>query len=173
MARFYAFVFNLSRLAAVFSAAAVVFMVGIIALEIILRAFFSTSTFMTAEFVGYAMSLCVLWSLGYVLECNQLIRVNLLLANISPRAQELLTAVSAFVVGLGTVGLSIVFWARVTRSYQRGTVSSSVAAVPTWIPESILLIGLALFSLQLFTYALRHLTGHPSPAKLEPKAITE
>ena len=164
MARFYAFVFGVSRLAAVFAAASMVFMVGIIALEIVLRAVFSTSTFVTSEFVGYAMMLCVIWSLGYVLECGQLIRVHLLLAQLPPRARDLLTAAAAFGVGLGTLGLALVFWTRAARAYQRGTVSSSVAAVPTWIPETVMLIGLLVFALQLFAHGLRHVTGHPSPA---------
>ena len=164
MARFYAFAFGVSRLAAVAAAGAMVFMVGIIALEIILRALFSTSTFVTAEFVGYAMMLCVVWSLGYVLESGQLIRVQLLLTHLPPRARNLLTAGAAFAVGLGTVGLALVFWTRAARAYQRGTVSSSIAAVPTWIPETIMLIGLLVFAIQLFALGLRHVTGHPSPA---------
>jgi len=56
------------------------------------------------------------------------------------------------------------YWTRAARAWQRGTVSSSIAAVPTWIPEAIMLTGLAIFTLQLFAYALRHLTGHASPA---------
>lgn len=104
MARFYASVFGVSQLAAIVAAAAMVFMVGIIALEIILRALFSTSTFVAPEFVGYAMMLCVIWSLGYVLESGQLIRVQLLLVHLPPRARDLLTAAAAFVVGCGTLG---------------------------------------------------------------------
>ncbi len=164
MARFYAFVFGVSRIAAVAAAASMVFMVGIIALEIVLRAVFSTSTFVTSEFVGYAMMLCVLWSLGYVLESGQLIRVQLVLAHVSPRMRDLLTAAAAFAVCCGTLGLALVFWTRAARAYQRGTVSSSIAAVPTWIPETVMLIGLLVFALQLFAHGLRHVTGHPSPA---------
>lgn len=163
MARFYASVFGVSQLAAIVAAAAMVFMVGIIALEIILRALFSTSTFVAPEFVGYAMMLCVIWSLGYVLESGQLIRVQLLLVHLPPRARDLLTA-AAFLVGCGTLGLALVFWTRAARAYQRGTVSSSVAAVPTWMLETIMLVGLLIFALQLFAHGLRHVTGHPSPA---------
>jgi len=58
MTRFYRLIFALSRLAAFMAAVAMVCMVGIIALEIILRGLFSTSTFVTAEFVGYGIRLC-------------------------------------------------------------------------------------------------------------------
>lgn len=167
MSQFYSFAYAISRAGAVVAAAALIFMVLIIALEIILRGVFSTSTFVMDEFVGYAVSVCVIWSLGYVLENSRLIRVNLLLPHLAPRARDLLTAVSAFVAGAATIALITVFWTRATRAYNRGTVSSSLAEVPTWIPETLMLIGLSIFTLQLFAYGLRNLTGHPSPAPEE------
>lgn len=167
MPQFYSFSYAISRMGAVVAAAALIFMVLIIALEITLRGVFSTSTFVMDEFVGYGVSVCVIWSLGYVLENSRLIRVNLLLPHLKPKAQDLLTAVSAFVTSAATIALITVFWARATRAYSRGTVSSSLAEVPTWIPETLMLIGLSIFALQLFAYGLRHLTGHPSPAPEE------
>ncbi len=173
MPQFYALVFGLSRLAAVVAAAALIFMVGIIALEIVLRTIFSTSTFVTSEFVGYAMMICVIWSLGYVLEHGQLIRVNVLLQHLSPRTQNLLTAIAALVVCAGVSGLAWLYWVRTERAFERGTVSSSIAAVPTWIPEGIMMAGMAIFAVQLLAHALRQLTGHSSPAPHDPDALTE
>lgn len=173
MAKFYSSIYGISCAAAVMSAASVVFMVGIIALEIVLRAVFSTSTFVTGEFVGYAMMICVLWSLGYALESGHLIRVHLLLSHVSVGISNLMTSLASFAVGAGSVWLAIIFWTRAARAWQRGTVSSSVAAVPTWIPEAILTVGLGLFALQAFAYCLRHLTGHPSPSTPDPEDITE
>lgn len=173
MPQFYALIFGLSRMAAVLAAAALLFMVGIIALEIVLRTIFSTSTFVTSEFVGYAMMICVIWSLGYVLEHSQLIRVNVIMQHLSPRAQDLLTAIAAFVVCAGVSGLAWLYWVRTERAFQRGTVSSSIAAVPTWIPEGIMMVGMVLFAIQLLAHGLRHLTGHPSPAHHDPNALTE
>lgn len=173
MSRFFAFVYGLSRGAAALAALALVAMVVLIAVEIALRALFSTSTFVVEEFVGYGLTICVIWSLGYVLEHDQLIRVNLLLGRLSPRMQDRLTALAAFVVGIAVAGLAWVFWLRMLRAWSRGTVSSSIAAVPGWIPEVALLLGLALFALQLFAHGLRHLLGQPSPAPHEDDAFTE
>jgi len=173
MERFYRLMFGVSRAAAITAAVAMVFMVAIIAWEIVLRWFFSTSTFVTAEFVGYAMMLCIIWSLAYALECGQLIRVQLLLTHLPKRAGDWLTAISALVVACAVLGLMFVYWTRATRAYQRGTVSSSVAAMPLWVVESIMLIGLAVFVAQLFAYALRHITGHPSPAHQLEQSVQE
>jgi len=173
MACLYRFVFGMSRCAAVMAAAAMVLMVCIIAWEIMLRWFFSTSTFVTAEFVGYAMMLCITWSLGYALESGQLIRVQILLAHLPKRACDWLAAMAALVVACATLGLTLIYWTRATRAYQRGTVSSSIAAVPVWMIETIMLMGLVIFSIQLFAYALRHMTGHPSPAGVTINSLQE
>ncbi|SEK39865.1 TRAP transporter small permease subunit [Pacificibacter marinus] len=170
MARFYSNVFALSRLAAVIAACALVYMVSHIAYEIILRSFFATSTFVLDEFVGYAIGICIIWSLGYVLEHGDLIRVGLVLDRLPERAQQLLTAVSALVACALSVGLAWMFWIRVARAWSRGTVSSSVAAVPTWIPEGAIMVGLGVFALAAFAHGLRHITGHPSPAPHTPLA---
>ncbi|MCA0941704.1 TRAP transporter small permease [Yangia mangrovi] len=170
MTRFYSGVFALSRLAAVIAACALVYMVGHIAYEIILRSFFATSTFVLDEFVGYAISICVIWSLGYVLEHGDLIRVGLVLDRLPPRAQQLMTAGAALVACALSAGLAWMFWIRVARAWSRGTVSSSVAAVPTWIPEGALMLGLGLFALAALSHGLRHITGHPSPAPSTPLA---
>ncbi|MCB1470172.1 MAG: TRAP transporter small permease [Rhizobiaceae bacterium] len=164
MSRFYSATYVISCFGAAVAAAALVFMVSLITLEITLRAVFSTSTFVMDEFVGYALSISIVWSLGYVLENNKLIRVNLLLPHLNSRMAELLTALSALLTCAATIALVTVFWTRAIRAYTRGTVSSSIAQVPTWIPETMMLVGLLLFSLQLAAYGLRHLTGHPSQA---------
>lgn len=163
MQRIYKFVFCISQFAAIVAAAALIYMVGHIAVEIIMRGVFASSTFVTYEFVGYAISICIIWSLGYALEHEQLIRVGIVLNRLPERAQEIMTAAAAFVVCAATIGLVTVFWMRASRAYNRGTVSSSIAAIPTWIPEALMLIGLSLFALQLAAYGLRHLTQHPSP----------
>lgn len=173
MSHFYAIVFGVSRLAAIFAAAALIFMVGFIALEIVLRTIFSTSTFVTGEFIGYAMMICVVWSLGYVLEYGQLIRVNMIIVNLTRRTQDLLTAFAAFFVCLCALGLAWVFWTRTIRAFDRGSVSSSIAAVPTWIPEAIMLVGITIFAIQLFAHGLRHLFDHPPVIRLYPNALTE
>lgn len=170
MTRFYAGVFALSRLSATIAACALVYMVGHIAYEIILRSFFATSTFVLDEFVGYSISICVIWSLGYVLEHGDLIRVGLVLDRLPERAGELLTAASAFVAAAMSAGLAWMFWVRVARAWTRGTVSSSVAAVPTWIPEGAVMLGFCLFALAALAHGLRHITRHPSPAPATPLA---
>ncbi|MCR4265566.1 TRAP transporter small permease subunit [Nitratireductor sp. ZSWI3] len=173
MQRFYRVAYFLSVCAATVAAAALVLMVAMIIYEIALRYFFSTSTFVLGEFVGYGVSICVLWSLGYTLEHNGLIRVNLLMQSLRPGWQRGLEVCAALATAAMTFGLALEFLKRAMRAWSRGTVSASLAEVPIWIPEGVVLVGLSLFTLQLVAHALRVAAGHPSPARIDPHVLTE
>lgn len=152
---------------AVVAALVLVCMVGFITFEILLRHFFSTSTFVQDEFLGYGLSICIVWSLGYTLESGKMIRINLLTTRLSARAERALMTFAAFSTALLILGLAWMFWLRVTRAWTRGTVSASSAEVPIWIPESIIMIGLILFFFQLVAHGLQSATNHPSFAKID------
>lgn len=156
-------IYSISRLAAGLAAAILVGIVGLILYEIVLRYFFSTSTFVLQEFVGYGVATCTFLSLGYALEHGSLIRVNMLLSRVSDGWQRVLEGLAA-VLTMSIVAMVMwFFWLRVLRHWNRGSVSNSIAEVPLWIPEGALLVGLGIFWLQLFAYGLRQLTGHPPP----------
>jgi TRAP-type C4-dicarboxylate transport system permease small subunit len=156
-------VFAISRVAAGVACALLVGIVGLILYEIILRFFFATSTYVLQEFVGYGVATCTFLSLGYALEHNSLIRVNVLLNRVGPAWLRVLEALSALMT-MVIVGVLIwFFWLRVLRHWNRGTVSNSIAEVPMWIPEGALLLGLGILWLQLMAYGLRQVTGHPPP----------
>lgn len=156
-------VFAISRFAAAIACALLVGIVALILYEIALRYFFSTSTFVLQEFVGYGVATCTFLSLGYALEHNSLIRVNVLLTRVGPGWLRFLEGLSA-VLTMGIVAMLMwFFWLRVLRHWNRGSVSNSIAEIPLWMPEGALLLGLAIFWLQLLAYGLRQITGHAPP----------
>jgi TRAP-type C4-dicarboxylate transport system permease small subunit len=152
---FQAAVWHLSRGAAVVSAALLALMVLHILLEITLRSFFATSTFVLDEFVGYGVAAMTFLALGYALEEGSLIRVQLVLTR-SPapvrRGLEILGASLTLALSLFLIAY---FWKSVSRNWSRGAVSQSIAEVPLWIPEGLVLFGILLFALQLFAHLLR------------------
>lgn len=156
-------VFVISRLGAAIACAILVGIVGLILFEITLRFFFSTSTFVLQEFVGYGVAACTFMSLGYALEHNSLIRVNVLLTRVGPGWRRVLEGVASVLTMWIVAMLMWFFWLRVLRHWNRGSVSNSIAEVPLWIPEGALLLGLAIFWLQLFAYGLRQVTGQMPP----------
>ncbi|MZR30728.1 TRAP transporter small permease subunit [Sneathiella sp. DP05] len=121
-----------------------------IILEIILRNSFDTSTFVLDEFVGYAVASLAFLALGETFHKRALIEVTILKDNFSKRNRlffELFSNLACSVIG------SILFYyigRSVINHFYRGTVSSSVAEVPQFIPEGLLLIGVFVFLLRVF-----------------------
>lgn len=149
----------LSRAAAVVSAILLIGMVLHILLEIVLRSFFSTSTFVLDEFVGYGVAAMTFLSLGYTLNEGALIRVNIVLARTRGRSRIGFEIFSVTVTLAMTVFLAAYFWRSVARNWHRGAVSESIAEVPLWIPEGLVLAGVVLFAIQLTAYLLRLIAG--------------
>ncbi|MFC4352064.1 TRAP transporter small permease subunit [Fodinicurvata halophila] len=152
-------IFGLSRGAAAIAGALLVAMVLHILLEIVLRAFFSTSTYVLDEFVGYGVAAVTFFSLGYALEHGALIRVNILLSRVHGWVRRGLEILAATGTLLLLTYFAWFFWIRFERNWERGTVSSSIAEVPIWIPEGLVLLGLLIFWLQMLAYLLRMIFG--------------
>lgn len=154
--RFVDRVTSLSAYAAMFC---VVFMVGHILLEIVMRNMFSRSTFVLEEFVGYATAAAAFFGLGAALRDGELIRVSLLMEAIGPVQKRVVEGICA-VLGLMTVSFLCWFLIRtVLRSWERGTTSTSVLHTPLWIPQSFVVIGLVCFGLQLSVHLIQSITG--------------
>lgn len=142
--------------AAAYLAGAILFgMTAFIMTEIVLRTFFDSSTFVMDEFVGYGLAAATFLGLGHTLRDGGLIRMQLLLGHLKAgwrRLAELFAVVS-------TLGLALYmayyFWLSVSRNFERGSISASIAEVPLWIPEALLLAGLVLFIVQLVAYLAR------------------
>jgi TRAP-type mannitol/chloroaromatic compound transport system permease small subunit len=49
------------------------------------------------------------------------------------------------------------FWSSMTVNFRNGTIGPSIAEVPVWIPEAILLLGIAVFLIQIIAQILMFL----------------
>jgi TRAP-type C4-dicarboxylate transport system permease small subunit len=148
-------VFRISQGAAVVSAALLVLMVLHVLLEIVLRSFFASSTFVLDEFVGYGVAAMTFLTLGYALEEGSLIRVQLVLTRSPAPARRGLEMLGAGLTLAMSLFLIAYFWKSVSRNWSRGAVSQSIAEVPLWLPEGLVLLGMALFALQLLAHLVR------------------
>ncbi|WFE76608.1 TRAP transporter small permease subunit [Roseinatronobacter sp. S2] len=143
------FTTQLSNVAAHFAMLAIVLMAGHILLEIVLRAVWSSSTFVMGEFVGYAVAAMTFLGLGAALDDKVLLRVNILLQPLKGRARVAAEIVNAAVT-LSVFGFITFFLIRqLLRNYERGTTSISVLEIPLWIPQSFVVVGFIVFCIQL------------------------
>ena len=155
--------YRLAKLAAWLSAGILIYMVLHILFEIMLRVFFSRSTYVLDEFVAYSTAAITFLCLAYSLHDNSLIRVGMLLNKFrgKPRLILELFGVATMIIIVAVV--TYFFWTKTFwRDLVRGTVSESIAEVPLWIPEIFALLGLWLFGLELITMLLRLIVGGSS-----------
>ena len=156
-----------SRAGGYVAALLLVYMVGHILYEIVLRNLFATSTFVLDEFVGYAVAGMIYLSLAYALRQGSMIRVSLVIGNLRGCARQVLEILCALLTLALTLFLARYFLKEVWRDFERGTTSYSIAEVPVWIPEAVVLLGMVLFALQLVAYIARLLMGDP-PVDRDP-----
>jgi TRAP-type C4-dicarboxylate transport system permease small subunit len=148
--------YRLAKTAAYLSGIILIYMVLHILLEIILRVIFAKSTYVLDEFVGYATASITFLCLAYSLHDNSLIRVEMLLQNVTVKTRFVLEIFSVALTLIVSFSLIYYFWTKTFwRDLIRGTRSESIAEIPLWIPESLALIGIILFSFQLFTMLIR------------------
>lgn len=133
-----------------------------IIIEIVLRNIFDTSTFVLDEFVGYFVSSLTFLALGQAFRKRSLIQVGIIKDRLPHNAAFLLDLIgrsaAAFV---GTV-LVVYLSRNVIRDFERGTVSSSIAEVPQYIPKSIVLFGAAVFLLCVVESIASMIRAHKS-----------
>lgn len=152
----------INLVAAIMAAAIIGAMFLLIIYEILLRAFFDSSTYILDEMVGYGVAISTFLGLGYALQTGSLIRVSLITGmiknNFLRRSFELISI--ALVVVINCLVLEG-FWKSITRNFNRNAVSETVAQVPLWIPEGLVFIGLLIFTVQLIVYGLIVITQRP------------
>lgn len=133
-----------------------------ILLEIILR-LFGTSTYVLDEFVGYAVASTTFLGLGYSLERNGLVKVNILSDRLPERHHWLLEIVISLISFTLFSWISYYWYINVARSFKRQVTSESIAETPLWIPELMVLIGLVFLCLTLFVRMLVLVSTRKTP----------
>lgn len=152
----------MSRTAAAGAALILAYMVAHIVLEIMLRAIWSTSTFVLDEFIGFAVAASAFLGLAEALRVGKLIKIDLVVSRLTPLGRKIAFAAAAAITA-GSVGLlSAYVWRTMSRDYLRGTLSTSIAEVSIWMPTALIFIGLVVFLVQLTAQMARRLLSADS-----------
>lgn len=128
-------------------------------LEMGLRYFLGTSTFVLDEFVGYQVAAVTMLGLGHALNRGGLIRVSLVTRLLPQRAQRALELIAVVLVVLLSAFIAHYYVLAIWTAFSRGTRSNTFAETPLWVPMSVFLAGLIVFTIQLLAYALRLVGG--------------
>ncbi|WP_417251253.1 TRAP transporter small permease subunit [Castellaniella sp.] len=146
---------RVSVLGAWVSGLLLVYSVGHILLDIVLRVGFGTSTHTMDELVGYAIGATIFWSLAYAQTRDGLIRVTLIPSLLkSENSKKWLDAVGLVLALLTAIFLAY-FMTRIAHTnFLNGRRSIGMAQVLIWMPQTFMLLGLYAFILQTFASIL-------------------
>jgi TRAP-type C4-dicarboxylate transport system permease small subunit len=149
MRRAIQFIERLSLWGAALSAVFLALIVLIIAVEIVLRSIFNTSTLIADEYSAYFFVGVVLLGLGYTLKEEAHIRITLVTTLVGERANRVLDLVSTLAaIAITTFALyhtSIM----VFESWQLGMSADTISETPIYLSQMVIPAGLAMFDLQL------------------------
>ena len=140
-----AFAQRLTRVGLWFGGALILAAAVLIGVDVTLRKFFNASIGGADELAGYALALGTAWSLGAALLDRAHIRIDSLYV-LLPRWLRLSLDFAGLALFIAFFGLIAWHgWSVVQRSWMSGSRSQSALATPTVIPQSLWLLGLALF----------------------------
>lgn len=126
----------------------------LILFEVLLRGTTGRSTLIASEYSGYALSAMVYLSLGYGFREGAHIRITFVQDQLGARAKRWLELLLSL-LAIGVVAFMLpAVWRLVATTYRRGTVAFTPAETPLYLPQALILVGLGIFGLQLFAYAL-------------------
>jgi TRAP-type C4-dicarboxylate transport system permease small subunit len=145
----------ISLWAARLSAATLGLMTLLILLEIFLWNAFKTSTLIADEYCAYGLAAIIFLGAGFCLKDKGHIRITLILGLLPARLAAAITcgATAVTTVFMGYLWYYLFKMVGATIRYQ--TTSGTLTNTPLWIPQLVMLIGAAAFTLQLLATTLR------------------
>jgi TRAP-type C4-dicarboxylate transport system permease small subunit len=124
-------------------------MTGLILLEIFLWNLFEKTTLIADEYSAYGLAALIFLGCGYTLKEKGHIRIELVLNLLPERLAGFLKIVAGLV---STILLGYITWqlGRMTFSaWHYGSTSGTLTATPLWVPQALIVIGAAMFTLQM------------------------
>ena len=127
----------------------------LISIEVVLRKFFLVSFGGADELSGYALGICISWSLAYVLFEKMHIRIDIVYAKLSMNSQKLLDILAGLFT-LAFTGLLVYFSSIVVyTSFIKNSTANTPLGTPLWIPQSLWFLGFCFFLVVVFVLCIK------------------
>ncbi|CAN5905765.1 hypothetical protein BH11PSE3_BH11PSE3_33600 [soil metagenome] len=144
----------------VLAALAIVAILVLVCLETVLRQF-KASLLVTDELAGYLNAAAIFFGLAWTLREGGFIRVEIFYDRAVGHLKQ---ALRWLIVLSATAFTAIMLWVcvrHVVYAYQHDTRAISVLDTPEWIPQSVMVLGLAVLLLQLLAWIVARARAIP------------
>lgn len=109
---------------------------------------------------GYAMAASIFLALAYTLREGGHIRVGLLLTHVNPKIRRVLEIWCLLAFSVLAIFMSYACISFVHDSYRFADVSTGMLAIPLWIPQSSMALGIVLLAVALVEETIRVIRGN-------------
>jgi TRAP-type C4-dicarboxylate transport system permease small subunit len=143
------------------AAAACIVLLALLVLAQIVGRWFGVVVPAAEDFAGYLLAAASFLALAHTLREGAHIRVRLVTERLPVRLRA---GIEGLVLLVGSLFALWAAWhagAMVLESWQFGEVASGSVAVPLWLPQAPLALGLGVLALALLDACLAHLRGKP------------
>lgn len=124
--------------------------------DVVMRWFFRSPTEWAFEYTIYMIAGAAYFSAAYVLREQGHIRVDLLVSRLSPRTKGILESVTLLWSAVISAAIAWSAFRLVQRSVILKNVSNTVLETPLWIPQSPLLAGFVLLTIQALRMSVQN-----------------
>lgn len=140
-------------------------------IEIALRMMRGSGTNVVVEFTGYGLAGMTFLAAGATMREGGFVRVSILVERLPQPVRRICDVIcvlmTIFTIGIFAWYVSADMW----RSFQRGYETDSLVALPLWLPPAPLLIGMAVFLLDMSVLLVQILAGSANVADESPEVI--
>lgn len=141
---------------------AVLIMFIIVFIEIVVRKFLGTSIYISQEYSGYMMAICLALPLGILVRKRGHIKVDIIVNRLPPKIHYWFELFFLIIMLCYGIALTYVCYGLAKDSYDLKAISIDLSHTPLWIPQSMLVIGVGFFVITLIfeIYKLLFIRGN-------------
>jgi TRAP-type C4-dicarboxylate transport system permease small subunit len=156
MARFLSLIDRLSRVAEIAAVALIFGYCTLMLIEVVARAQARSFSF-TWEYSQYAMAAIFALASGPAIRTAVHVRISAVSDLLPERGAKWLDVVANLCALLIVAALCFAMWTKVSGSFERNILATSVSKTPLWIPQTLVLWGLTQLWLDLLARVLRRI----------------
>lgn len=146
---------RLAKIGAYISLLCFIALVVLIMTEIIGRSFFDYSTLLADEYSGYLYLAAVFFGLGFTLEREGHIRINLLTSRLGTKVQKYIDIFAGTMASI-TIGFALYYATKfMSDSQEMGMLSENVSETPLYLTQIPMVLGLGLFLLSFVAFLFK------------------
>ncbi|MGJ8529995.1 TRAP transporter small permease [Maritalea sp.] len=120
-----------------------------------------------ADFAGFLLAAASFLALSYTLKHDGHIRVTLFRDMIKGPIGHLIEIVTLLICAAGAAFMTYSMFGHLMESIEYSDVSTGIVPIPLWIPQSALLLGLALFALALIDNTVVAIMGKKASSPID------